>query len=238
MLKFQLFVTHSVKWSQLRRTKTCSVSWSKSGSTQSLQETITCSSVSSSLRWQIILNSGMIILPTSGTSLAASSTIKETSRRCSRSVKDMIVTSLCSVSQYQSWQTYGWVRSPRASDELSSPQDQVYHAIRMFNRIGDAINHLYYLRVAHSFMFNCHSESGHGRYYIYSGTLRGRVQDIPEVSEEARARILRIVIDKESMSFTDEVKFKRSSFTSSSSSIRSGQLRLRCSTSVRQLHLS
>ena len=114
-----------------------------------------------------------------------------------------------SESEYQSWQTYGWIRSPRVSDELSSPQDQVYHAIHMFNRIGDAINHLYYLRVAHSFMFNCHSESGHGRYYIYSGTLRGKVQDIPEVSEEARARILRIVIDKESMSFTDEVKFKK-----------------------------
>ena len=114
-----------------------------------------------------------------------------------------------SESEYQSWQTYGWIKSPRVSDELSNPQDQVYHAIHMFNRIGDAINHLYYLRVAHSFMFNCHSESGHGRYYIYSGTLRGKVQDIPEVSEEARSRILRIVIDKESMSFTDEVKFKK-----------------------------
>ena len=114
-----------------------------------------------------------------------------------------------SESEYQSWQTYGWIRSPRVSDELSSPQDQVFHAIHVFNRIGDAINHLYYLRVAHSFVFNCHSESGHGRYYIYSGTLRGNVQDIPEVSEEARARILRIVIDQESMLFTDEVKFRK-----------------------------
>ena len=114
-----------------------------------------------------------------------------------------------SESEYQSWQTYGWIKSPTVSDELSGPQDQVYHAIHMFNRIGDAINHLYYLRVARIFMFNCHSESGHGRYYIYSGTLRGKVQDIPELSEESRARILRIVIDKESMSFTDEVKFKK-----------------------------
>ena len=114
-----------------------------------------------------------------------------------------------SESEYHSWQTYGWIRSPRVSDELSSPQDQVHHAIHMFNRIGDAINHLYYLRVAHSFMFNCHGESGHGRYYIYSGTLRGKAQDIPEVSEEARSRILRLVIDQESMSFTDEVKYKK-----------------------------
>ena len=52
-------------------------------------------------------------------------------------------------------------------------------------------------------------KSGHGRYYICSGTLRGKVQDIPEVSEEVRARILRIVIDPESMSFTDEVKYKK-----------------------------
>ena len=119
ILKLQLFVMRSVKWSQLRRIKTCSVSWSRSGSTPSRQETNACSSVSSSLRWQIILNSGTIIEATSGTSSAASSTFKETSR------------------------------------------------------------------------------------------LRGKVQDIPEVSEEARSRILRLVIDKESMSFTDEVKYKK-----------------------------
>ena len=113
-----------------------------------------------------------------------------------------------SESEYQSWQTYGWIRSPRLSNELASPQDQVFHAIHMFNRIGDAINHLYYLRVAHGFMFNCHSESGHGRYYIYSGALRGKVEDIPEVSEESRARILRIVIDQDSMAYTDLVKYK------------------------------
>ena len=131
-------------------------------------------------------------------------------------------------------------RSPRLSNELASPQDQVFHAIHMFNRIGDAINHLYYLRVAHGFMFNCHSESGHGRYYIYSGKLRGKVEDIPEVSEESRARILRIVIDQDSMSYTDEVKSstRRSSFISSSHSIRSGQQRRRCSTSIRLLHRS
>ena len=114
-----------------------------------------------------------------------------------------------SESEYQSWQTYGWIRSPRVSDELSSPQDQVYHAIHMFDRIGDAINHLYYLRVAHGFVFNCHSETGHGRYYIYSGTLRGKVEDIREVSEDTRARILRIVIDQDSMSYTDQVKYKK-----------------------------
>ena len=93
-----------------------------------------------------------------------------------------------SESEYQSWQQYGWIRSPRLSNELASPQDQVFHAIHMFNRIGDAINHIYYLRVAHGFTFNCHSESGHGRYYIYSGTLRGKVEDIPEVSEDTRPR--------------------------------------------------
>ena len=114
-----------------------------------------------------------------------------------------------SESEYQSWQQYGWIRSPRLSNELASPQDQVFHAIHMFNRIGDAINHLYYLRVAHGFMFNCHSESGHGRYYIYSGKLRGKVEDIPEVSEESRARILRIVIDQDSMAYTDQVKYKK-----------------------------
>ena len=114
-----------------------------------------------------------------------------------------------SESEYLSWQNFGWIRSPRTSDELASPQDQVHHAIHMFNRIGDAINHLYYLRVAHSFMFICHTDSAHGRYYIYSGTLRGKVEDIPSVSEEARARTLRIVIDKDSMSYTDEVKYKK-----------------------------
>ena len=116
-----------------------------------------------------------------------------------------------SESEYLSWQTYGWVRSPRMANELKGPQDkdQTFHAIHMFNRLGDAINHLYYLRVAHGFMFNCHSESGHGRYYIYSGTLRGKVQDIPEITEEVRARILRIVIDKDSMSYEDEVMLKK-----------------------------
>ena len=58
-------------------------------------------------------------------------------------------------------------------------------------------------------MFNCHSETGHGRYYIYSGTLRGKVEDIPEVSEDTRARILRIVIDQNSMMYTDQVKYKK-----------------------------
>ena len=114
-----------------------------------------------------------------------------------------------SESEYQSWQTYGWIRSPRVSSELAGPQEQTHHAIHMFNRIGDAVNHLYYLRVAHGSMFNCHSESGHGRYYIYSGTLRGKVEDIPEVSEESRARILRTVIDQDSMSYTNEVKYKK-----------------------------
>ena len=116
---------------------------------------------------------------------------------------------MLSESEYQSWQQYGWIRSLRLSNELASPQDQVFHAIHMFNRISDAINHLYYLRVAHGFVFNCHSESGHGRYYIYSGTLRGKVEDIPEVSEESRARILRIVIDQDSMAYTDQVKYKK-----------------------------
>ena len=95
-----------------------------------------------------------------------------------------------SESEYVSWQTYGWIRSPRLSNELTSPQDQVFRAIHMFNRIGDAINHLYYLRVAHGFMFNCHSESGHGRYYIYSGKLRGKVEDIPEVSGGVKGKDL------------------------------------------------
>ena len=31
-----------------------------------------------------------------------------------------------SESEYHSWQTYGWIRSPRVSDELASPQDQVH----------------------------------------------------------------------------------------------------------------
>ena len=56
ILKFKLFVIHSVRWSQLRRIRSCSVSWTKSGSTQSHQEKSTCSSASSSLKWQIILN--------------------------------------------------------------------------------------------------------------------------------------------------------------------------------------
>ena len=152
----------------------------------------------------------MIIAATSGTSSQASSTIRETLRRCSGSSQghDRYYLVL-SESEYQSWQTYGWIRSPRLSNELASPQDQVFHAIHMFNRIGAATNHFYYLRVAHGFMFNCHSESGHGRYYIYSGTLRGKVEDIPEVSEESRARILRIVIDHDSMAYTDQVRYKK-----------------------------
>ena len=86
---------------------------------------------------------------------------------------------------------YGWIRSPRVSDELSSPQDHVYHAIFTCSTgLVMPINHLYYLRVAHSFMFNCHSESGHGRYYIYSGTLRGKVQDIPEVVRGSKSKNL------------------------------------------------
>ena len=148
---------------------------------------------------------------TSGNSSQASSTIREISRRCSGYLKDHDRYYLVlSESEYLSWQQYGWIRSPRLSNELASAQDQVFHAIRMFNRLGDAINHLYYLRVAHGFMFNCHSETGHGRFYIYSGTLRGKVEDIPRsVIEESRARILRIVIDQDSMSYTDQVKYKK-----------------------------
>ena len=110
-------------------------------------------------------------------------------------------------SEFTTWKTYGWVKSPRVSEEMSDRQNQVFHALHMFNRLGDAVSHMCYLRVAHGFMFNSHVESGHGRYFIYSGTLRA--QDIRQVSEEVRARILRIVIDHESMSFTDEVEFKK-----------------------------
>ena len=78
-----------------------------------------------------------------------------------------------------SWKTYGWVKSPGVSEEMSDRQNQVFHALHMYNRLGDAVNHMYYLRVAHGFMFNSHVESGHGRYFIYSGTLRGKVQDTP-----------------------------------------------------------
>ena len=114
-----------------------------------------------------------------------------------------------SESEFMSWQTYGWAKSPRVTEEMSDRQSQVFHTLHTFNRLGDAVNHMYYLRVAHSFMFNSHVESGHGRHYICSGTLRGKVQDIPQVSEEVRARILRIVIDQESMSLTDEVELKK-----------------------------
>ena len=99
MLKLKLSITHSVRLSQLRKIKSCSVSWSMSQSAPNLQGKSICSSASSSLKWQIILNSGTITQETSGTSLAASSTIRETSRRCSASVKDVIDLSLCSVSQ-------------------------------------------------------------------------------------------------------------------------------------------
>ena len=112
-----------------------------------------------------------------------------------------------SESEYHSWKTYGWIRSPRVSDELSCPQDQVHHAIHTFNRFGAAINHMYYLRVAHSFTFNCHSESAQGRYYVYSGTLRGSRR--PWVVRGSKVKFLRLVIDKDSMSFTDEVKYKK-----------------------------
>ena len=183
---------HSVRWSQLRMIKSCSVSWSMSRSILSRTERSTCSTASSSLKWPITLSNGMIIVETSGTLSQASSTQGH----------DRYYLVL-SESEYQSWQTYGWIRSPRVSNELVGPQDQTHHATHMLNRIGDAINHLYYLRVAHGFMFKCHSESGHGRYYLYSGTLRGKVEDVPEVSEETRARILRIVIDQDSMSYSD-----------------------------------
>ena len=111
-----------------------------------------------------------------------------------------------SESEFNSWSTYGWVKSPRVSEETSDRQDQVFHALHLFNRLGDAINHMYYLRVAHGFMLNSHV---HGRYFIYSGTLRAKVDDLPQVSEEVRARILRIIIVQESMSATDEAKFKK-----------------------------
>ena len=99
MLRFLSFVMHSVRWSQLRRIKSCNGSWSMSQSTLSRIERSTCSSVSSSLNWQIILNNGMTTAETSGTSLAASSTIKETLRRCSRYLKVMIDITLCCQSQ-------------------------------------------------------------------------------------------------------------------------------------------
>ena len=168
ILKLQLYFVHSVKWIELRRIKSCSVSWIMSQSTPSRQGRSTCSSASSSLKWLITLNGGMIMQKVSGTLSAASSTLKESLRRCSGSVKDVIDISLCSVNQ------------------STCPG-------RRMDGSGHRESQMIYLRVAHSFMFNNHVESRHGRYYIYSGTLRGKVQDIPEVSEEARARILRIV---------------------------------------------
>ena len=79
----------------------------------------------------------------------------------------------------------------------------------MFTRIGDAVNHMYYLRVAHGFMFNSHVDSGHGRYFIYSGTLRSEIKEIPQITEDARARVLRIIVDPESASMSDDSELKK-----------------------------
>ena len=78
--------------------------------------------------------------------------------------------------EVSSWSTHGWIKSPRVSEEMSDHDAQVYHPIHMFNRIGDAVNHTYYLRVVHCFMFNSHAESAHGRYLTYSGPLRPKVR--------------------------------------------------------------
>ena len=99
MLKLQWCVMHSVRRSQLRKIKSCSVSWSTSRSTLSRTERSTCSSASSCLKWRITLNNGMIIAETSGTSSQASSAIRETLRRCSGSLKVMIDIIWCCQSQ-------------------------------------------------------------------------------------------------------------------------------------------
>ena len=182
ILKFQWCVMHSVRWSQLRRIKRSNESWSRSGSVlnrPARTERSTCSRASSSLRWQITLSNGMIIAETSGTSSQASGTIRETLRRCSGSLKVTIDTIW-----YCQSQSICLGRHMDGSDhrdsQMSSPVLKIKSFLRFICSKGSAMRSItYYLRVAHSFMFNCHSETGHGRYYIYSGTLMGQSRRHP-----------------------------------------------------------
>ena len=239
MLKLQWCVMHSVSWSQLEGSRVCSVSWSTSRSTLSRIERSTCSSASSSLKWLITLNNGMIIVATSGTSSQASSTIRETLRRCSGSLKVMIDTIWCCQSQSISLgrRMYG---SGHRDSQMSSHALKIRSFMRFTCSTGSVMPSITcttsgWLTASCStvtpsqVMEDSISTQGHpeAKSKTYQKCQRSQGQGSSGSSSIKIQRRTRI-----------RSSTRRSSFTSSSPSIRSGQQRLRCSTSIRLLHRS
>ena len=207
--------------------------------TLSRTETSACSSASSSLKWQITLSNGMIIVETSGTLSATSSTFRETSRRCSKSVKVMIDTILCCQSQ-----SVNLGRRLDGSGHLDSQMSSQALKIKSFMRFTCSIGSVMpsitcttsgWLTVSCStviprqVMEDTTSTQGHSeeRWKTYQECQRSQGQASSGLSS------IRIQCHTRTKSST-----RRSSFTSSSHSTRSGQQRRRCSTSIRALHRS
>ena len=143
-----------------------------------------------------------------------------------------------SESEYHSWQTYGWIRSPRVSDELAGPQDQVYHAFTcstglVMPSITCATSQWLIascsIATVNQVMGDTTSTQEHSGARFNTSLKCQRKQG----QESCVLSLIRSQCHSRMKSSS-----RRSSFTSSSDSIRSGQRRLRCSTSVRQLHPS
>ena len=92
-----------------------------------------------------------------------------------------------SESEYVSLKTLQRIRSPGINDDESP--DPIYHDIMWLNSLLDAVNHWIYLKVAHSLCFNSKVEGGHGKYYIFSGSITGLAN-----KDGRRARINHLTI--------------------------------------------
>ena len=85
-----------------------------------------------------------------------------------------------SESEWSTIRTYGWLRSPRFSDNESD--QPVTSSIMFFSSVSDAINHYIYFEVAHGFFHNTKSDQASGKHVILSGIFRNHIDSIPFVN--------------------------------------------------------
>ena len=210
MLKLQWCIMHSVRWSQLRRIKSCNESWSRSESIlRQATERSACSSASSSLKWPITLSNGMIIVATSGTSSQASSTIRETLRRCSGSLKVMIDTIWCCQSQ-SICHGSSMDGSGHRDSQMSSQALKIRSFMRFTCSTGSVMRSI--TSTTSGWLMASCSTVTPSQVMEDTISTQGHSEAKSKTSQKCqktRARILRIVIDQASMMYTDQVKYKK-----------------------------
>ena len=80
-----------------------------------------------------------------------------------------------SEAEWASLRVYGFLRSPRASEDGSA--SPTVHPVMMFSLVSDAVNCHVYLKVAHQFAHGTKSDAAGGKHVIMSGVMCNEVKD-------------------------------------------------------------